>query len=117
MIIDEKERCYSDYLHKTQLNKKASEILRKYYRFNKTVLVTNCRKDRALETLKYHGLLYKFSGLFFKQLYERCTKINKYQNAILSLNISPRLVIAFENEPSEIIDARDAGIQYINPLN
>jgi beta-phosphoglucomutase-like phosphatase (HAD superfamily) len=113
-IIDEKEQHYNEFLHETKLNKVIVEILCKYSQSNKTVLVTNCRKDRALATLNYHGLTDKFSDFFFRQFSENGKKTNKFQNAILSLGISPKLVIAFENEEEEIADAKKAGIQIIN---
>ena len=117
MIVSEKEKCYNDFLPETQLNNEIVEILDKYFKTNKTVLVTNCRKDRALTTLNYHGLTDKFSDFFFRQLGESKSKINKFQNAILKLNILPKFVIAFENEETEVEDAYIAGIQTINIIN
>lgn len=114
-IIAEKEKCYSEFLPKTKLNREISEILYQYFKINKTVLVTNCREARALDTLNYHGLTDKFSNLFFRQFGEDNTKINKFQNAILKMGILPKSVIAFENEMEEITDAKRAGIQIINP--
>ncbi len=115
-IIIEKEKYYNDFLYETQLNNEIAEILYKYSKTNKTVLVTNCREDRALSTLNHHQLTDKFSNLFFRQFDEK-RKINKFQNAILRLGISPNLIIAFENEKDEIADAMEAGIQNINHLN
>jgi len=117
MIVNEKEKCYNDFLPETQLNNEIVEILDKHFKTNKTVLVTNCRKDRALATLNYHGLTDKFSDFFFRQFRGGEKKINKFQNAILNLGISANLVIAFENEETEIADAQSAGILIINPIN
>lgn len=117
MIIKEKEKCYNDFLPKTELNNEIVEILLKYYTSNKTVLVTNCFENRALATLNYHGLTDKFSEFFFRQFGEDKKKINKFQNAILKLGISAKLVIAFENEEIEIADAQNAGILVVNPIN
>ena len=63
-------------------------------------------------TLEYHGLFNMFSNYFFKQTQEK----NKFKNAIQKLEISPKLVIAFENEDSEIANAIEANIQFINPI-
>lgn len=117
-IIKAKEEYYKDFLHVTKLNKAIAGVLFKYSKTNKTVLVTNCRKDRALTTLNYFGLTNKFDNIFFRQFTDinNEEKINKFQNAISILNISPKSVIAFENEESEIVDARNAGIQIINPI-
>lgn len=117
LIISEKEKCYSNFLHETKLNNKITEILLKYFRRNKTVLVTNCRKERALATLDYHGLVDKFSNIFYRQFSDNShKKINKFQNAISELGISPSLVVVFENEEIEIIDAKKIGIEIINPI-
>jgi beta-phosphoglucomutase-like phosphatase (HAD superfamily) len=114
-IISKKEKYYSDFLPETKLNKETSEILYKYSATNKIVLVTNSRKDRALATLNHHKLTDKFSDFFFRQFGENNEKINKFYNAILTLGVSPKLIIAFENEIEEIADAKKAGIRIINP--
>lgn len=115
-IVQVKEEYYNDFLYETKLNTEIANILFKYSKTNKTVLVTNCREDRALITLNYHGLTEKFSKLFFRQLSEDDQKINKFQNAVSVLGILPKSVIVFENEQAEIINAQKAGIQIINPL-
>lgn len=109
-IIQEKERYNADFLPKTRLRKSVTDILFKYSKTNKCILITNCRKERALITLNYFDLTDKFSNIFYRQLDDNQKKINKYQNAISCLNISPRAVIVFENEKSEISDAIEAGI-------
>lgn len=114
-IIQGKELYYCDFLPETKLNKEIAEILYKYSETNKTALVTNCRKDRALTTLNHFGLTDKFNNIFYRQFADNEEKINKFQTAISVLKISPKSVIAFENEEAEIVDARNAGIQIINP--
>ncbi len=109
-IIQEKERYYKDYLYETKLNKLVADILLQYSPKNRTVLVTNCRKDRVFLTLNYHGLIDKFSNIFYRQVTDTENKINKYENAISHLNIFPNSVIVFENEKSEVNDAILAGI-------
>ncbi len=115
-IIQGKEKFYADYLHETKIKKEVFDIFIKYYERNKTVLVTNCRKDRALLTLNHFGLTEKFFNIFYRQLDDNETKINKYQKAITSLNIIPNSVIVFENEKAEITDAINAGIPIDNIL-
>lgn len=114
LIISKKEKYYDSFLSETEINYNIVEILCEFCKTNKTILVTNCRKERALATLNYHKLIDKFSDLFFREFGKK-EKINKFQNAIMKLGISPYVVIAFENEENEIIDAITAGIQYINP--
>jgi len=114
-IIQKKEEYYNDFLHETKLKTKIADILFKYSKTNKTVLVTNCRKDRAMTTLKHFGLKDKFSHIFYRELSDKNKMVNKFQNAISKLGVPPNLVIAFENEESEIADAKRVGISIINP--
>ncbi|MEO7978927.1 HAD hydrolase-like protein [Flavobacterium sp.] len=113
-IIQQKEKNYKNYLTQTKLNTSVSNILLQYSKTNKTVLVTNCREDRAVLTLEYHNLTDKFSHLFFKQINNNGKRLNKYKNAINSLSLSAQTVIVFENETAEIDDAILAGISINN---
>jgi len=116
IITQKKEEYYIDFLSETKLNEVIAGILFKYSKTNKTVLVSNCRKDRAITTLNHFGLTDKFSNIFFRELEDNDKKTNKFQNAILRLGIPPNLIVAFENEESEIADAKKAGISIINPI-
>lgn len=115
-IIQLKEECYNDFLQETKLNQVIVEILLKYSKTNKTVLVTNCRKERALATLNHFELTDKFSNIYFRKFTDNDIKINKFQNAISELGVPPNLIVAFENEEIEIADAKQAGIEIINPI-
>lgn len=115
-IIKEKESYYDDFLHETKLNEMVAEILFKYAKSHKTVLVTNCRQERAMKTLNHFGLADKFSDIFYRQFADNEEKINKFQNAISKLGVPPNFVIVFENENSEINDAKIAGIPSNNIL-
>ncbi|QCR21130.1 HAD hydrolase-like protein [Pontibacter sp. SGAir0037] len=84
-IIQQKEKNFSEQLSHTELNKTVANIPLKYYNTNKTVLVTNCRENRAQMTLSHHNLSDKFSNIFFRQISNNGDRINKYKNAILSL--------------------------------
>jgi beta-phosphoglucomutase-like phosphatase (HAD superfamily) len=122
-IIQEKERLYEEFLSETKLINPVVNILFKYSKTNKTVLVTSCRENRVMKTLKYHGLTDKFSNLFCRQHSENRIRVNKYSNAIEKLNIKPQSIIVFENEKTEVKDAIKAGIpphniiEFINFLN
>lgn len=115
IIVREKEKCYKDFMHEVKPKTDMIDILEKYSRTNNTVLVTNCREGRALTTLSYFGLTNKFKSAFFRQFAENDKKTNKFKNAIVHLELQPNLIIAFENEDSEIADAKEAGIEIINP--
>lgn len=113
-IIQQKEEYYKEHLPQTKLNKLLANILMQYSKTNKTVLVTNCREDRALMTLNHYGLTDKFSNIFYPQRTENENRINKYKNAISSLSLSAQTIIVFENEKAEIDDAILAGIPIEN---
>ena len=113
-IVQQKEENYKDHLSQTKLNKVVAEFLIQYSNTNKTILVTNCREDRALMTLNYHNLTNKFSYLFFRQISDNKNRMNKYKNAISSLSLSAQKIIVFENEKQEIEDAILAGISINN---
>lgn len=115
-IIQEKEACYDDFLHETKIIPEVSDILFKYSKSHKTVLVTNCRQERAMKILNYFGIADKFSDIFYRQFADNDEKINKFQNAISKLGVLPNSVIVFENEISEINDAKIAGIPSDNIL-
>lgn len=116
-IIKEKERCYHEFLPKAKINDKVVALLYKYSKTNRTVLVTQSRKERALATLNHFELLNQFDDLFYGEIAENGTKLNKYQNAISKLGVPADLVIAFENEEAEITEAKLAGVQTINPIS
>jgi beta-phosphoglucomutase len=109
-IVRKKEENYPKYLSHTKLNKSVADILMKYHATNKTILVTNCRKDRALLTLNYHRLTDKFTNIIFRHESENNTRENKYKNVIITLKLSPQTLLVFENEKQEIEDAQLAGV-------
>lgn len=113
-IIQEKENYYTEFLPQTKLITKTVNILYKYAKTNKTVLVTNCREDRALTTLNYHDLDKTFSYIFCREKTDCGNRINKYTNAVNHLKISTKSIIVFENEQIEIDDALKAGINELN---
>jgi len=103
-----------EHLPETKVNDLAADILKKYFKTNRTILVSNCREDRAVMTLKYHGLIDKFSHKFYQQKTDNENKVNKYEIALLNLKIPPASVFVFENEKSEINAAILAGIPMQN---
>ena len=114
-IICEKEKCYKDYLCETTLIKENVGVLLKYSATHRMVLVSNSRRRRVMETLSYYGLVNKFTDIFYRETIQGMQIINKYQNAINILGVSPDDIIAFENEDSEIAAAIEAEIKIINP--
>ncbi len=116
-IIQQKDKNYKEHLSQTKLNKPVADILLQYSNTNKTVLVTNCRQDRALMTLNYYNLTDKFSNIIFRQISDNESRMNKYKYALSSLNLSAQTVVVFENEKQDIEDAKHAGISINNILS
>jgi beta-phosphoglucomutase len=109
-IIKLKERFYSENIGQTKLLPYANEILNRFFEQNTTVLVTNCREDRAIMTINQHGLSEKFKHKIFRTSIDKDKHINKFENALTSLKLNPQNVIVFENEDFEIDEAINAGI-------
>lgn len=116
-IVIKKEQYYKDYLPETKLIERVAEILFKYSETNTTVLVTNCRKKRALLILRHFGLIEKFNDIFCRLLNDGEIQINKFHNAISCLSISPNTIIVFENDINEIADAIVSGIPHKNIIS
>jgi beta-phosphoglucomutase-like phosphatase (HAD superfamily) len=108
-VIQVKESLYDEFLNVTTLIDENVEVLLKYSKSNQTYLVTNCRKDRALKTLNHFGLIDKFTNVFYR-MFDDNKKVNKFENALSILGVPPNIVIAFENEETEKLDAIQAGI-------
>jgi beta-phosphoglucomutase-like phosphatase (HAD superfamily) len=109
-IIRLKEMFYSENIGHTKLIPYANEILDEFFELNTTVLVTNCREDRAIMTLHYHSLTDKFKYKIYRKSINKDNHINKFENALTSLKLNPQNAIVFENEDYEIDEAIKAGI-------
>jgi beta-phosphoglucomutase len=116
-IIKLKERFYSENIGQTKLLPYANEILNKFFALNATVLVTNCREDRAIMTLNYHGLTDKFKHKIFRKSIDKDKHVNKFENALNILELEPQMIILFENEQFEIDEAVKVGIPTNNIIN
>tara|TARA_Y100000031_G_C8222109_1_gene386494 strand:+ start:187 stop:774 length:588 start_codon:yes stop_codon:yes gene_type:complete len=116
-IIRLKESFYSENIGQTKLLPYANEILNKFFELNTAVLVTNCREDRAIMTLSQHGLIDKFKHKIFRKSIDKDQRINKFKNALKTLDLEPQMIIAFENEQFEIEEAVKAGIPIENIIS
>lgn len=114
-ITKEKERIYSIYLNKTHANKLLIKLLSIISKSNlKPILLTNSRRNRAENLLKYHGLYNLFHQRYYIEDYPDC---NKYQYLINSLKIECQNVVLFENEQESIRDAIQYNINENNILS
>lgn len=111
-IIQKKQEFYSTKLNLTRKIEENVALLKRFSRTNKIILVSNAKKSRGLETLKYHQLDSYFHKMFFKE--DKTLSENKYENAIKTLKINPQNIIAFEDNEEETQKAKEAGVQHIN---
>lgn len=111
-FICKKDEFYNKKLYFSKKIPENVAILKQFSKTNKIILVSNCRKERGLETLKYHKLDDYFYKMFFEE--DKTLSDNKYENAIKYLNISIDNVIAFEDDDREIENAKKVGIRDIN---
>lgn len=114
-IIQEKEGIYHQFLSVNILYQEHVNIAVEYSKSNKIILVTNSYRVRAMEILNYFNLTKYFDEIFCRESMVENNKFNKFENAILKLGVSPKKIIVFENEESEILLAIKAGIEIINP--
>lgn len=114
-IIDLKNNLYEKYLHHTTQNDFIIEMLRKYSKTNKTILLTNSHQERAIKILEYHELMDFFDYKFYKET--KGAEINKFHYVLTYLKISPESVIIFENEEIEVDMAMLSGIPSENIIH
>ncbi|MBE7644807.1 HAD hydrolase-like protein [Tenacibaculum finnmarkense genomovar ulcerans] len=108
-IITKKVNYYNDFLNDTTLNLDVVNVLESFAPKHKVILTTNSTEARAKAILEHHNLINKFDMLFYKPVTN-----NKYQNVLSNSNISGDLIVAFENEYSEISKGVNASIPLSN---
>ena len=116
-IIHLKEKLYSENISQTKTISFVCDILAQFSKCNTTVLVTNCREERAVMTLNQHNLTNNFTHKFFRKSIDIDFHINKFENALTCLKLNPKTVIVFENESFEIEEAIKAGIPIENIIS
>lgn len=110
-IIAEKEKLYTQYLKKdeTFLIQPSLCILKQYH--NISILVTNCTKKRAIETMQYHDILKYCNHCYFKE------DIEPYKSKVECLkckeNINFSKILLFEDDVSLQNEFRSAGVNYL----
>lgn len=106
-IVFQKESIYADYLTYTSLNKELFKTLKLLHTIgHKTILLTECRKLRAMQICSYHQLNTLFYQCFYRENYEDGNKYT-FLNQIISSN--PNIVL-FENDEIEIHKAILSGL-------
>ena len=98
----------TEFLSETFVN---SEVVKTFISMSETktcVLVTNAQCQRAIETMRFHGLDKYLDTAICAE--DRYGFKNKYLHALDQLGLSPYEVCVFENEDKEISHALKAGL-------
>ena len=107
-VVQLKKQFYSEFLSETLLIPKTCERLRECSQNKNTILVTNSQSERALQTLRFHGLDKFFSGAYCAN--HRSNVEDKYQHVMRHLDARNQQVVVFENEEVEVAHALAAGV-------
>lgn len=106
-IVELKEELYRNYLCHTVLNKELFKTLKLLHTIgHETVLLTECRKSRAVQICSYHKLCPYFSYHFYKEDYNDRNKYTFLNEHVTHCSN----VVLFENENAEIEKACEYGI-------
>ena len=84
-------------------------VLASREQFSKVVLLTDGQEQRALETLRYHGL-----DRCFDEIVCNAGDGDKYLNYFRSHDANPAVTIVWENDNKEIQSAITAGVKTSN---
>jgi len=115
-IVTTKKDLYWKYLNKTTISINVLEVIEKFSKTHKIILVTNSSKDRANQILQYHNLIDIFDYKFFKENYNNKLE-SKFKYVLETLNINPKQVFIFENDKKEIEQALVLNIPLYNIVN
>ena len=109
-IVRIKNELFVTSVQNTQVNLNLIHLIKKYMNEKKIILATNSNKHRAMQVLKHHKLYESFDFIFCKET----KQFNKYEKVLETLPIDPKKIVIFENELSQIVLAKDAGVFYKN---
>lgn len=112
-----KAKYFPEFLSETRVNNSLAGLMRKFSGNSKTVLVTCCRKKRAMDMLRYHKLRKLFSRLICWEDIPRGGSSNKYENALNLTRTNPAAVIVFENDVADVEEAVLAGVPRGNVIS
>ena len=113
-IIQLKKHIYSTYISKTKLNHSIVNVLKKYSDTKQCILATNSERERAIATLKHHGLASQFHHKYYSNGDTFRENSNKFEHILLDLKLSASSIIVFEDEQVEVNNAIYAGIPSSN---
>lgn len=114
MIADLKAKYFMECIAETRLNMALADLITQYCGKNTMVLVTCCRKKRAVIVLEHHKLLKCFARLICWEDLPQSEPSSKYESAIKLMELSQEAVVIFENDKRCIEEAVLAGVPKSN---
>jgi beta-phosphoglucomutase len=108
---------FNQFISETKLNTGLANLITNYSVTNKTILVTCCREKRAVETLRHHKMLERFTRLICWEALSQGGSSNKYENALSLMGVRPEAVLVFENDIADIESAVHAGVPRNNIIS
>ena len=106
-IVALKEKFYAKYIDEVEIIPSTMEILKMFINANKTVLVSNARRSRVMQTLQHLHIEGLFDAIVTK---DDCNGSDKFSATISKFHLNPEKVWVFENEEAQAMDAVKAGI-------
>jgi len=105
-IVEKKENIFGDFIETTRLNRNLFTILRALHENgNKTILLTNCHKKRAIQLCMYYGLNLYFNEMYYYEDYQN----SKYE-FLFNRGYDSGSIILFENEKKSTKEALKCGL-------
>lgn len=114
-LITELKTAYFDhYIATTSVNQQLVELIINHQGVNEVILVTRCRRARAVKLLKYHKLLRYFSHLICYEDLPNGNHSNKYHVATDMCKHEKNATFVFEDKMQEALNAQNVGISTCN---
>ncbi len=113
-IAKKKKHYYKDCVHLSVLNRRLVDFLVYLKPHHTIVLVTTAKRENAETMLRHHNLLGLFDlTITFEDVANSKPSPEAYELALERTNLKPSEVIAFEDSPSGVSAASDAGIAVV----
>ena len=109
-ITELKSVYFDHYVATTSVNQQLVDLIINHQGLNEVILVSRCRKARAVKLLKYHKLLKYFSHLICYEDLPNGNHSNKYQVAANMCKHEKNATFVFEDKMQEALNAQNIGI-------